>query len=118
MKSLESKHSLCVTPIIGWIRPSIMAEPSQLSTNTTEVECAFAVPLKYFADPANVVREERVKWRGEEFAMRTYHYHDMDEGGEDDGGDFERQKFVIWGLTAYIVRHIAKLAYGSDEDDD
>jgi hypothetical protein len=93
-----------------------MAKPSQVLTSFTEVECAFAVPLKYFVDPANVVREERVKWRGEEFAMRTYHYHDMNKGEGDNGGGNEWQKFVIWGLMAYIVRHVAKLAYGGDDN--
>lgn len=118
MSTIESKHSLCVTPIVGWIRQSHVAEPRNLYTNPREVETAFAVPLRYFADPNNVVHEERVVWRGEEFAMRTYHYYVDDNDDNDDGGVGEgRRKFVIWGLTSYILRLVARLAYGDENVD-
>ena len=113
MGTLESKHSLCVTPIVGLVRPPEMAEPDNLILNPAEVERAFAVPLRYFADAKNVASEERVEWRGEEFTMRTYHYDDDDD---DAGGTGER--FVIWGLTAHIVRLVARMAYGGDGDGD
>ena len=35
METLESKHSLCVTPIIGLVRSEV-AEPSQLKLNMDE----------------------------------------------------------------------------------
>ncbi len=127
MGTIESKHSLCVTPIVGWIRPSGAAEPRNLIVNPREVETAFAVPLRFFADPNNVVHEERVVWRGEEFAMRTYHYYDDDNDNDDDRYDDDdddgvemgdgRRMFVIWGLTAYILRRVAMLAYGDDTVD-
>ena len=104
--ALESRHSLCVTPIVGLVRPPGEAEPGRLDLNPAEVEAAFAVPLRYFADADNVVSEERVKWRGEEFTMRAYHYDDA-------GGTGER--FVILGLTAHIVRLVARMAYGGDD---
>jgi 8-oxo-dGTP pyrophosphatase MutT (NUDIX family) len=113
--SLESRHSLCVTPIVGLVRPPEMAEPGRLNLNPAEVERAFAVPLRYFANANNVVCEERVEWRGEEFTMRTYHYDD-DDDDDDAGGTGER--FVIWGLTAHIVRLVARMAYGGGDDDD
>ena len=105
--TLESKHSLCVTPIIGLVRPSEAAEPDRLTLNPEEVECAFAVPLRYFANPDNVVSEETVTWRGGEFTIRAYDYEDVEGGG---------RKFVIWGLTAHIVRLVAMMAYGVDGD--
>ena len=37
METVESKHSLCVTPIIGLIRPSLKAEPCNLTLNIDEV---------------------------------------------------------------------------------
>jgi 8-oxo-dGTP pyrophosphatase MutT (NUDIX family) len=53
MDTIESKHSLCVTPIIGIVQPSELAEPINLTLNTDEVEKAFAVPLRYFCDSMN-----------------------------------------------------------------
>ena len=115
--SLESKHSLCVTPVVGLVRPPEAAEPGNLNLNPAEVERAFAVPLRYFANANNVVREERVEWRGEEVTMRTYHYDDDDDDDDDDAGR-TGERFVIWGLTAHIVRLVARMAYGGADDDD
>ncbi|KAK1746988.1 peroxisomal coenzyme A diphosphatase [Skeletonema marinoi] len=54
MEAIESKHSLCVTPIVGLIQPPSAAEPSQLTLNEHEVEAAFAVPLEYFTITENL----------------------------------------------------------------
>lgn len=104
LETVESKHSLCVTPVVGLVTPSSVAEPSQLKLNTDEVEAAFAVPLRYFLDPENCASVETVQWRGGEFLLRTYHYDD-DESG---------RQFKIWGLTAHVVHRVAQLAFGGE----
>ncbi|KAL9184159.1 hypothetical protein ACHAXT_002245 [Thalassiosira profunda] len=101
METVESKHSLCVTPIIGLIDQGV-AEPSQLKLNADEVEAAFAVPLEYFADPNNCDSAVKVKWRGGDFLLRTYLFDDPESG----------TVFKIWGLTAHVVHSVAKLAFG------
>jgi coenzyme A diphosphatase NUDT7 len=83
MDTIESKHSLCVTPIIGIVQPPELAEPSNLTLNTDEVEKAFAVPLRYFCDSMNnCISAEEVMWRGEKFTLRTYHYDDIENDNE------------------------------------
>lgn len=101
METLESKHSLCVTPVIGLVRPSSAAEPSGLQLNEDEVEAAFAVPLEYFAREENCHSAVESRWRGYSFLLRTYLYDDPESGC----------RFKIWGLTAHVVHLVAKLAY-------
>jgi len=103
METVESKHSLCVTPIVGWIDPPEAAEPSGLELNLEEVEAAFAVPLEYFAREENCVEKYSVEWSGGEFVVRTYLFED----GERHGG----RVFRIWGLTAHVVYEVAKVAF-------
>ena len=100
LETVESKHSLCVTPIVGIIHPPSVAEPSQLKLNTTEVEAAFAVPLEYFADPENW-EITKVKWSGGDFLIRTYLWDDVESGCQ----------FKIWGLTAHVIHHVATMAF-------
>jgi len=101
MESLESKHGLCVTPIIGLISPSSVAEPSQLTLNADEVEAAFAVPLEYFVDPENCDSAVPVNWGGKNFLLRTYLYDDPESG----------RQFKIWGFTAHVVHEVAMKAF-------
>ncbi|KAL7518589.1 hypothetical protein ACHAWX_003401 [Stephanocyclus meneghinianus] len=102
MESIESKHSLCVTPIIGLVRPPYKAEPSNLSLNADEVDAVFAVPLAYFANPANCVSKTKIKYGSStDFLMRTYLFDDVSNG----------RRFQIWGLTAHIVHAVAELAF-------
>lgn len=102
METVESKHSLCVTPIIGLIQPSLKAEPSNLILNTDEVEAAFAVPLAYFADPENCSSQTTIQYgRWKNFVMREYLFDD----------DLSGRQFRIWGLTAHIVHAVAQLAF-------
>lgn len=105
MDTVESKHSLCVTPIIGYIHPPTKAEPSQLQLNAEEVEVAFAVPLQYFANPTNCHSIDQYKWKGGNVEIRTYLYDDPESG----------RQFKIWGLTAHVVHKVAQLAFGGGE---
>jgi 8-oxo-dGTP pyrophosphatase MutT (NUDIX family) len=102
METVESKHSLCVTPIIGLIRPPLKAEPSNLTLNVDEVETAFAVPLVYFADPKNCVSQTKIQYgRWKNFVMREYIFDDELSG----------RRFRIWGLTAHIVHAVSQIAF-------
>ncbi|KAL3781271.1 hypothetical protein HJC23_012821 [Cyclotella cryptica] len=102
MESIESKHSLCVTPIIGIVRPPNKAEPSNLTLNADEVEAVFAVPLAYFANPVNCVSQTRIKYGSrKDFVIRTYIFDDVSTG----------RQFRIWGLTAHIVHAVAQIAF-------
>lgn len=100
METIESKHGLCVTPIIGLIQPSSKAEPSQLQLNEDEVEAAFAVPLIHFTNDDNC-SIDMIKWKGYEFPMRTYIYDDEESASQ----------YKIWGLTAHVVHQVAMHAY-------
>ncbi len=105
MDAVESKqHSLCVTPIIGLIRPPSAAEPSRLKLNAGEVDAAFAVPLLYFANPDNCHAVETYKWRGADVRIRTYVYDDPESG----------RQFKIWGLTAHVVHAVAEIAFSGE----
>ena len=102
METIESKHSLCVTPIVGFIEPPSAAEPSQLTLNEQEVEAAFAVPLEYFIMDENCASIETIQWgKNREFIMRTYLFDDPESG----------RQFRIWGLTAHVVHQVAELAF-------
>jgi coenzyme A diphosphatase NUDT7 len=102
MESIESKHSLCVTPIIGLVRPPYKAEPANLTLNADEVEAVFAVPLAYFANPVNCVSKTKIIYGSrKDFVMRTYLFDDVSSG----------RRFRIWGLTAHIVHAVAELAF-------
>lgn len=102
METIESKHSLCVTPIVGFIEPPSAAELSQLTLNKQEVEAAFAVPLEYFTIDENCVSIETIQWgKNREFIMRTYLFDDPESG----------RQFRIWGLTAHVVHQVAELAF-------
>ena len=103
METVESKHSLCVTPIVGLIQPPSAAEPSQLTLNESEVDAAFAVPLEYFSNPDNLASVQKIRWGTEEFTMRTYLFDDPESG----------RQFRIWGLTAHVVHEVAQLALSS-----
>lgn len=102
METVESRFSLCVTPIVGLIQPPLAAEPSQLTLNEHEVEAAFAVPLEYFTSPENLTSLEVIQYgANREFIMRTYLYDDPESG----------RQFRIWGLTAHVVHQVAELAF-------
>ena len=108
MGTIESKHSLCVTPIIGVVTPAELAEPYNLIINTDEVESAFAVPLRYFCDSMNNCDSaEEILWRGENFTLRTYNYDDVEN---------DNKRFVIWGLTAHIMWLVAKIVYDDEHN--
>mmetsp|Transcript_26931 Transcript_26931/g.58884 ORF Transcript_26931/g.58884 Transcript_26931/m.58884 type:complete len:212 (+) Transcript_26931:59-694(+) len=101
--SVESVNGLCVTPVIARIKKPFDIE-KDLTLCPREVDAAFAVPLRYFADEANCASAEEIEWKGGKFTMRTYHY----------ACPLNQREFTIWGLTAGIVHHVAQIACSSE----
>jgi len=152
LPTLESVGGLCVTPIVATIRGGVggccifegLADNNSnnngdgddrflnLTLNADEVDAAFAVPLSYFADDANLHSCTPVKWREcDTFLIRTYLYRC--DGGGDGGGWWissksstdpplvdatarrreEPRTFKIWGLTAHIAHYCVQVFDGS-----
>ena len=100
LKTLESLHHLCVTPIVGLVHEDAIARahPSRLQVNPTEVESAFWCPLSFFlAKPAE---EYPIEWSGSVFQMRRYTYLYPETG----------VTYSITGLTAHWAHEVATLA--------
>jgi coenzyme A diphosphatase NUDT7 len=100
LETLESYTGLCVTPVVGLIRPSHKAEPSNLTISQDEVEAAFSVPLLYFLEESNLSSKQEIPWRGGVFEVRTYHYESSEN----------QRTFKISGLTAHIAHQVAQLS--------
>lgn len=76
-----------VTPVVGLVDAT-----AEIIVDTTEVECAFEVPLAYLLEPANRRQVPR-ELHGSVVPMVEFHY-----GGE-----------RIWGATAFIITQFIKL---------
>ena len=117
LPTMESIHHLCVTPIVGKVKDSVVHRRYSSSSSSSssflrdypwtinhdEVDSAFGVPMAFFLqDPVSLYK---VQWSGETFAMRTYEYYDAQND----------QTYAITGLTAHIVHQVASLAFGITE---
>ena len=78
-----------IVPVIARVKPGFT-----LKLNTSEVDSAFEVPLKFVMDMANMQRHSR-DWQG-----LTRHYYAITFG--------ER---YIWGVTAGILRNLHERIY-------
>jgi 8-oxo-dGTP pyrophosphatase MutT (NUDIX family) len=76
-----------VTPVVGLVDAA-----AEIIVDTTEVECAFEVPLAFLLDPANRRQVSR-DLHGRSVPMVEFHY-----AGE-----------RIWGATAFIITQFIKL---------
>lgn len=77
-----------VTPVVG-----VVAWPSEMSINTSEVARAFTVPLDWLADSRNYEVRPR-QFDGQTFSIPYYNDYD----GE-----------IIWGATAQITQEFLRL---------
>lgn len=78
-----------ITPVLSVVQPGF-----QLTLNPDEVEDVFEVPLSFLMDPDNHARDSAV-WQGIE-----RHFYRMPYDG-----------WMIWGITAGIVRTIYERLY-------
>lgn len=83
-----SNHT--VTPIVG-----VIPYPYDFKVSTEEIDELVEVPLSFFMNPQNC-RIEPKMFRGRE--VRVYYY--------------QYGKFLVWGLTAYILREFLEICYG------
>lgn len=90
-----SKHLLRVVPVIGILHDKKAFKPV---LNPAEVEEVFDAPLEMFLKDENRSQEER-EWMGEKYLM---HYFDY---------GIENKKYLIWGLTAWILIRAASVIY-------
>jgi hypothetical protein len=76
-----------VTPVVG-----LVDSAAEIVVDTTEVECAFEVPLAFLIEPANRRQVPR-ELHGKVVPMVEFHY-----AGE-----------RIWGATAFIITQFLKV---------
>ncbi|KAH7682294.1 Peroxisomal NUDIX hydrolase protein [Dioscorea alata] len=90
-----SKHLLRVAPVISILTDKQAFKPV---LNTDEVEVIFDAPLEMFLKDENHRSEER-EWLGVKYLIHFFDYETKDN------------KFVIWGLTAFILIRAASVVY-------
>ncbi|MBO9099067.1 MULTISPECIES: CoA pyrophosphatase [Rhizobium] len=78
-----------ITPILAVVKPGF-----ELTLSPTEVEDAFEVPLSFLMDPTHHMRDS-MEWKGSE-----RHFYRMPYG-----------QWMIWGITAGIVRTLYERLY-------
>ncbi|KAJ3214437.1 hypothetical protein HDU67_001677 [Dinochytrium kinnereticum] len=96
-----SKHNLLVTPIVALLKTDL-SSPFIPKPNPQEVESVFQVPLERFLDANGHKCVDFPKSSGKGF----WRAHWFDWVDPDSGRDY-----VIFGLTAGILIHIASAAY-------
>jgi len=125
LPTMESKHHLCVTPIVCHMPKVSHTTMSDLQLNADEVDYAFWVPLSFFhtavpleqymgtsfADPTQIVTKNKYWYRLEEKDATT---HTMVAASSPNGAS--PPAFLITGLTAYLAQEVAKIVYSSVTD--
>ena len=101
LRTVESLHHLCVTPVVAWL--DISQNIESWTVNPSEVQTVFSVPLELFLKPP--VSSYRVKWSGEDFLLREYQFTPNDTP----------TTYDITGLTAHIAYEVAKIALDCSE---
>jgi len=86
LDDLATPSGFIITPVVG-----LVSSMPPLRLNPREVAEAFSVPLEFFAESANVRREQR------EFLGRM---HDV--------WYYDTEDHVVWGATASIIRTLLK----------
>lgn len=81
MKPSRAKSGILVMPIIGVIHGNPV-----LQGNPEEIDSVFRVPLRYFFE-SQAERTHRINFRGIDLVVPCFRY----------------DKYIIWGLTAYML---------------
>lgn len=87
LETMPTVTGYAVTPVVGLLDGSV-----ELTVDTTEVECAFEVPLAFLTDPRNHTLVAR-EWQGLSFSQVEFHFEDQ----------------RIWGATAQMLLRFIKL---------
>ena len=96
LEPLLSKFKNIVRPIVGVIDPSFSPK-----IDPKEVSTVFSVPLDIFLRKS---LHHSVDWTFEQYPWRVHH--------------FTYEGHAIWGLTALILIHIARIAFQRDAEFD
>ncbi|KAL7461502.1 hypothetical protein ACHAXS_001920 [Conticribra weissflogii] len=107
MEARESKHGLCVTPIVGWVDRPDDVEPGRLKVNDREVDVAFAVPLEVFAGGGSDGSSGSGSGSSSRNEDETKSYFWEEAEAEN---DTSKRTFRIWGLTARVACEVAEAA--------
>ena len=119
-----SKHLLSVTPVVAIIRD---IQDIRFNPNAEEVEHVFSAPLDMFLATGSSYSSMDAEWGDFMFRMHAWEYSVIRPLAQDIG-TFEHgrrmtrrqaqilspdagQSFLIWGLTAAILIHVASLGF-------
>eukprot|EP00879_Flechtneria_rotunda_P023793 GHRR01025192.1.p1 GENE.GHRR01025192.1~~GHRR01025192.1.p1 ORF type:complete len:126 (+),score=34.36 GHRR01025192.1:544-921(+) len=88
-----SKHLLSVTPVVAQVPADFVPVP-----NPSEVDAVFSMPLQNFLS-----NHQHIHWdvSSTSQSKKYYRIHSFDYRG-----------FIVWGLTAQMLIHVAGLALG------
>ncbi|KAF5191168.1 Nudix hydrolase 15 protein [Thalictrum thalictroides] len=95
-----TKRLVSVTPVIGILSDKQAYKPTP---NAEEVEEIFDAPLEMFLKKENQRSEER-EWMGDKYLLHFFDY------------ETENKKYVIWGLTSWILIQVASIVYQRSPD--
>jgi 8-oxo-dGTP pyrophosphatase MutT (NUDIX family) len=84
-----TRYDVQVTPFVGLIPADL-----NFTLNYSELSEVFAVPVSYFADPANLLIDE-LEYRGVQRKIPRFQY----------------QQYEIWGITAVILVELINIVY-------
>jgi peroxisomal coenzyme A diphosphatase NUDT7 len=96
LEPLLSKFKNIVRPVVGVIDPSFSPK-----LDPKEVSTVFSVPLDIFLSKSH---HHSVDWKFEQYPWRIHH--------------FTYDGHTIWGLTALILIHIARIGFRRDAEFD
>ena len=122
-----SKHLLSVTPVVAIIKD---IESIRFNPNTEEVEHVFSAPLEMFLAAGTAYSSMDAPWGDFMFRMHAWEYVvtrplAQDTGVFEHGRRMTRrqaqilspdagQSFLIWGLTAAILIHVASIGFARE----
>ncbi|KAL5715931.1 Nudix hydrolase 15 [Ranunculus cassubicifolius] len=95
-----TKRLVSVTPVVGILPNKQSFKPI---VNADEVEVIFDVPLEMFLKKEKQRCEER-EWMGDQYLLHFFDY------------ETENEKFVIWGLTSWILIQVASIVYQQEPE--
>lgn len=104
-----SKHFLSVTPVIAIIKD---IREIQFKPNEEEVEHVFSVPLDMFLTSTDSVASyssKDIAWGDIMCRMHAWEYTPSTRLQQTEASDLEEKSFLIWGLTAAILIHVASI---------
>ncbi|XP_019186700.1 PREDICTED: nudix hydrolase 15, mitochondrial-like [Ipomoea nil] len=92
-----SLHLLTVVPVVGLLAK---VEEFKPVLNSDEVDAIFDVPLEMFLEEGDIHTRVEKEWEGWKYVCDRFEHQTS-----------EKERYVIGGLTASILMHVASLIY-------